>query len=480
MANESKAKLTTSEKEKLLSIYEENVNSLWRQRFHIQPILGNMKAISCFYADEKNQYIYYTNDTIQEKRDNWYGVNVIDNAFMENGGIVLEPNLLWDNVGIGSGTSFVEDNETYFIYIGNHVGLQNEEKKYVLLAKKDDDERILKGKKPLFEIHDLEISSNPKLIHRDKYYILIGGKDKNRGKLFLYASDELFKGYSYQGEFKVKGYDELGKNVKSFDIITINGFDVLVMTVENDSESYGESTIYFIGKCNFENKEFSTQHEMQELDFGFDFSDARFMQSANSTYFIGKLGDEKPSYEVLQQYPTLDSLSCIRKCILKNGKLYCTPAFAKEVLQDELLLEAKEGNLLKDTLQGRMPKCAILHLENPELESVEFDLFSNQKKLGFMVKYEKYTKKFIINDADLENTALHRNHEKSIHLENGLKDLEIFVDNSSIEIFVNHGEFTFSSRLFATANEHLLRMSAKNVNLTIHSIKRATNDQFRI
>ena len=202
MPTETKANLTNSEMEELKNKYKENVDSLWRQTFHIQPILGNLNDISCFYADKKNQYIYYNNDTLEEGRNNWYGVNIIDNVIMENTGLVLEPNLLWDNSSIESGSSFQEDDRTYFVYVGKSVGLQNEEKQYLLLAKKTEEGKLIKGKKPLFEINDIDINGNAKLIHADKYYVILSGTRSNIGKLYLYSSEELFKGWEFEGELK--------------------------------------------------------------------------------------------------------------------------------------------------------------------------------------------------------------------------------------------------------------------------------------
>ena len=181
---------------------------------------------------------------------------------------------------------------------------------------------------------------------------------------------------------------------------------------------------------------------------------------------------------ILQANPSLASLSCVRKCILKNGKLYSTPGFTLDVIQDELLLEAREGKILKDSIQGRMPKRAIIHLENLDNESVEFNLFVDEKVRGFLFKYEKYTKKCIINDEDLVHTSKESIHEKSVQLQDGLKEFDMLVDHSSVEIFINGGEYVLSSRIFPTAEEHLLRMMAKNVNLTIYSTKQITSDHF--
>jgi beta-fructofuranosidase len=43
-------------------------------------------------------------------------------------------------------------------------------------------------------------------------------------------------------------------------------------------------------------------------------------------------------------------------------------------------------------------------------------------------------------------------------LENGLFHLRIFIDRSSVEIFVNDGDAVFTSRIFPTEKEHFFRL----------------------
>ena len=64
-------------------------------------------------------------------------------------------------------------------------------------------------------------------------------------------------------------------------------------------------------------------------------------------------------------------------------------------------------------------------------------------------------------------------------LEAGLNHLRIFVDASSIEIFVNDGDAVFTSRVFPTEQEHWFRIQG-DVFSRLWTMKKAVRDSFLI
>ena len=69
---------------------------------------------------------------------------------------------------------------------------------------------------------------------------------------------------------------------------------------------------------------------------------------------------------------------------------------------------------------------------------------------------------------------------RRIALENGLSSLEIYVDHSVVEIFINGGEYTVSSRIFPEASERVIRMGGSNIDLLIWKPVKAVEDDFVI
>ena len=64
-------------------------------------------------------------------------------------------------------------------------------------------------------------------------------------------------------------------------------------------------------------------------------------------------------------------------------------------------------------------------------------------------------------------------------LENGLSHLRIFIDRSSVEIFVNDGDAVFTSRIFPTEEEHFFRMEG-DLFPRLWTLKPAIKEEFLI
>ena len=64
-------------------------------------------------------------------------------------------------------------------------------------------------------------------------------------------------------------------------------------------------------------------------------------------------------------------------------------------------------------------------------------------------------------------------------LESSLFHLRIFIDRSSVEIFVNDGDAVFTSRVFPTKEEHFAKIEGDTFN-RLWTLKPAVKDQFLI
>ena len=69
--------------------------------------------------------------------------------------------------------------------------------------------------------------------------------------------------------------------------------------------------------------------------------------------------------------------------------------------------------------------------------------------------------------------------ERTRPLENGLYHLRIYVDSSSVEIFVNDGEAVFTSRVFPKEAEHFCHVEG-DAFVRMWTMKRAVKEQFLI
>lgn len=136
---------------------------------------------------------------------------------------------------------------------------------------------------------------------------------------------------------------------------------------------------------------------------------------------------------------------------------------------------------MTDTMHGRTPAACVIHVDDPDDNAFELGLYSQTLKKGFSIIYEPNHKYFTIDRGDLENQCnTMYGTDRRIKLENGLKSLEIFVDHSTVEIFINHGEYVMSSRIFPKPSEHLIRMRGKDISLIVWKANSTVADDFKI
>ena len=97
-----------------------------------------------------------------------------------------------------------------------------------------------------------------------------------------------------------------------------------------------------------------------------------------------------------------------------------------------------------------------------------------------IMSYDEAKKEIVVDRSGMKLTF---NEEEGFSrtrpLEAGLNHLRIFVDASSIEIFVNDGDAVFTSRVFPTEEEHHFRIWG-DVFPRLWTLKRAIRDHFLI
>ena len=97
-----------------------------------------------------------------------------------------------------------------------------------------------------------------------------------------------------------------------------------------------------------------------------------------------------------------------------------------------------------------------------------------------MISYNSSTKKLGIDRSGLKNRInTNWGESRTKVLDNPLTKLRIFIDHSSIEIFVNDGEAVFSGRIFPTEEEKQFVVSP-NATCHIYNINPSVTDDFII
>ncbi|MBE6129046.1 MAG: sucrose-6-phosphate hydrolase [Erysipelotrichaceae bacterium] len=485
--------ISPDDRYELQNLHERIAQSRWRSTFHVQPVTGLMNDPNGFSWFDGKWHLYYQWFPFGAVHGlkHWYHVESEDLAVWENKGLAMKPDILYDNYGCYSGSAFIEDGTMYFAYTGNNKDVFGQRHPYQVLAWIDEKGELQKLDHPLLTQPEgyTEHFRDPKLFtHNGKYYILVGAQDtQEHGKFLLYSSDQLKQGWKLEGELKVRGYDHFGFMVECPDIEKI-GDDWLLLFSPQGLEAEGElynnkyNNVYFVGRMDFENLEFVPNGPFRELDRGFDFYAAQCAlqnQYENKAVLAGWFGVADYTYPATDEEEWSGLQTLARELTIEDGKLIQKPAKALKQLRGRKLFEARDGSIVSDSMHGLMPQTAIMRLDDPDSESIELNLFARSRKNGFAITYDKFRRRLVVERGDLENQC---NEEfgstRTVTLEDGLKSLEIYVDRSSVEVFVNDGEYVLSSRIFPTAGENLIRMGGKNIDLVIYEAVPAVEDSF--
>jgi beta-fructofuranosidase len=423
----------------------------------------------------------------------WYRVSSDDLVHWKNEGLALKPELLYENSGCYSGSGLPEKDTLYLAYTGNAKDYAKNRYQYQLLAKMDRYGRITKCEKPLIYPNPdyTEHQRDPKLFaYKDRYYILMGAQNpEKKGVMLLYSANSPEGTWQFDGELKVRGYETFGFMCECPCIERIGDKWILLFSpqgIEAEGDLYQQkyNNVYFIGDFDPEKLEFIPDGPYQELDRGFDFYAAQCASQevyrdaavligwASCPDYTTPLTDEI-GYSHIQTLPRL--------LTIEDGKLMQRPAPDMKKLEGEVLFKAENGTITADKLHGLMPRTAIIHLENPSLQSTELSLYSKNGRRGFEISYDRNAKVLTVDRSALNHQI---NEEcgavRRIALENGLSALDVYVDRSSVEIFVNNGEKVVSARVFPEADERILRMGGKDINLSIYSPLKSVEDNFII
>ena len=215
-------------------------------------------------------------------------------------------------------------------------------------------------------------------------------------------------------------------------------------------------------ECDFEEGNFAVQ-EIHQLDRGFDFyAQQTFEDEKGRRILIGWMGIPDAEYT----NPTVEAgwqhgLTLPRELTVRNGKLCQQPVEELKELRDgngENCLfsnPGRESALLADSFVYE----AEVELEN--CESLQMTL-----RDGVTFCYEDHRAVL-----DLGNVGSGRT-TRSAALDS-LRNLRIFADTSSIEIFINDGEEVFTSRMYSREGRVSLSGICKG-KMTLYPLKKIT------
>lgn len=447
--------------------------SIYRQTFHIQPETGLLNDPNGLIFYKGKYYVshqWFPLGAVHGLKY-WYNYTSDDLVTFEAQGPLLEPDTKYDSHGVYSGSAFEYNDHLYYMYTANHRDHQWERHASQMLARMNEDGTVEKLPKPVIQKQPEGYTSHfrdPKVFTvDDSYYAIIGAQNTNeQGRLLLYKTTDIVN-WEYVGELTTRLKD-FGYMWECPDYFQLNDYDVMLfcpqgLAPEEDKYRNIYQSGYLLGHVDLETLTFDHQ-EFIELDKGFDFyAPQTFTDEEGRRVLIGWMGLPEIHYPTDSE-GWAHCLTLPRVLTVEDGKLKQRPYPELKKLRhnkETALGYANKFNRKLYPYDGKQYELIIDILEN-EASEIYIELRTSKTESS-LISYNKRSNKLTFNRAD--SGALPSNVEdveRSTTLDTPLKQLQIFVDTSSIEIFCNDGERVLTSRIFPSEDAVGIKTSTES------------------
>lgn len=479
-------KFAKDNEEKSILINQDKVNSdYWRQKYHIQGIVGLINDPNGFSQFNGKYHMFYQWNPLgtDHKNKTWAHSTSYDLLHWTREKTALRPDTWYSKNGVYSGSGFVHNGKLYLMYTGNVKNNEGIRESYQCIAISDDGINFDRWEPSIINSPEgyTRHIRDPKVWEKNgKFYAVLGAQSiEEKGKVLLYSSDNI-KDWFLEGEIAGSNRGTLGDfgymwECPDFftlkDEITGEYVDVLVFSpqgIEPDGDLYNNKfqTGYLLGKLYYDIPEFKNTSEFVEMDRGNDFYAPQSMEDDKGRRIIvGWMGIPEE-----EDFPTV-----------KNEWLHCLTLPRVLKLRDGIIYQEPIEEM--KTIRGEQEY--IKFDNNTVTKGKEIEIFKNSKTYELLASFKPKSDKFNgdillklrVNEDDTSSTDIkfdHKNKKLILDRSKGeqtdkrtrqvyLGDIDelklnIFVDNSSVEIFVNDGIEVFSSRIFPKNDAHLIKI----------------------
>lgn len=445
-------------------------------KYHIYPecgLLNDPNGLS-YYNNEYHVFYQWYPFEATHGMKHWAHVKSKDLINWSRDGNILIPNLEYEKNGCYSGNAIEKDGDLYIFYTANYKTPEGKIPKQALAIMNKDGIITKYEKNPIIDGAPEGMSGeirDPFVFERNgKYFMLLGGKSNdNKGKLILYVSKNLME-WKYKGIVNIP-HASFGYMLECPSFCNIDGKDVLIispMGLEKKKYRYNNefSSVYMIGNLDVENMIFNIDYT-DELDCGFDFYAPQVFYGKDKepimfAWFGCGEQDLKSDKDMWKH-----SLTMPRILSIKDNRLYSEPI--KGFKENINLVKAGKSKhisidensyMLSVDIKNDNSKTKII-FGREDIWSIEIDFREN------LVTFDRSNLDFKISPKfGLERIATFN--------ECDILTLDIFVDNSFIEVYVGNGERTFTARVFNDARE-IEFISKSNINYKLYDCSNITS-----
>lgn len=449
--------------QELLELQTKAANSKTITHYHIHPISGLINDPNGFSYYNGEYHLFcqaYPFGPVHGLKS-WIHFTSPDLVHWQYRGQAINPDTDKDNAGAYSGSGFVHNGNLLLMYTGNHRDPDWTRIPYQLIDEMDQKGHFHKWDEDLIPQpdHVTEHFRDPQLFeHEGQYFVLVGAQDKKTktGQIDVFASNDLHNWHE-DGYLHFTDKD-MGYMIECPNLVFVDQKPVLIFCPQGIDKSVVHydniyPNMYIIGdQVDLSKAEFKTnQSSPLNLDEGFDvYATQAFNAPDGNAYAVSWVGLPDLSYPSDNE-GWANMYSQVKRLEIKHNKLYQHPVKAIESLRydkQEITSGMQTGSQYEVKLTIKKGQKGQLHLNaNQDLTN------------GLTLDFNTGTDAKLTIDRDQSNPLVNSDYgtKRTIPLDDTEDlDLDIFVDHSLCEIFVNDGEHVATLRFFANEGDQTI------------------------
>lgn len=440
----------------------------YRLHYHIMPPLGLLNDPNGWIQWKGTYHLFYQWMPFQTGHGAkfWGHYTSEDLVNWRHEEIALTPAEWFEKNGCYSGSAIEHNGELYAFYTGNVKDEEGNRETYQCLATSTDGIHFDK-KGPVVHLPEgyTPHFRDPKVWEQDgSYYMVVGAQtDDLKGAVALFSSEDL-RDWTNLGVLAGGGKGrlrEFGYMFECPDLFRLGDQDVLIFSPQGlEPNGMKYHNVYQAGYTvgTFDTDEVVYDHgDFYELDHGFDFYAPQTTEDEHGRRVMFAWMSVPDQNE--QNHPTIDhqwlhNMTLPRELKLVDGRVYQVPVKELEnlrscgAIEHEVKLK-QESRLLKD-VEG---KAVELQLEEIDVNGGWFAIeFGGAARLVYSSEQQIFT---LERASYVDGVVEKRQTELA-----DLNELQIFVDTSSIEVFVNEGKQVFTARFYPAPNNDSIEFTA--------------------
>ena len=452
---------------------EKEEKLLFREHFHLMPPVGWLNDPNglCQFEGVYHAFFQYSPFDAEGGVKMW-GHYISDNMLdWKYQGVALYPDQPFDCHGVYSGSALVEDGKMYLYYTGN-VKLEDGEYDYIRTGREgntvlvsSEDGIHFGHKKQLMRNTDYPDDltchvRDPKVWkEQDTYYMVQGARTKEDvGQILVFTSKDKV---NWKFKSRIESKEPFGYMWECPDYFTIGDKKILSASVQGlEGGIWEERNVYQSGYFEVEGDILSSYKlgEYKLWDYGFDYyAPQSFETEDGRRIHISWMG--MPDCEAYTNLTIADGwqhcFTLPREIYVKDGKICQRPI--RELDYKETITKTAENKLQADS-------CKAYDLKIDKIQNNQFCIALAEELL-----LEYTDGRFRMRFTDNRKTCVSAGRDCRYVETDEVTNIRVIADVSSVEVFVNDGEYVFSTRYYP--DKYSINVQAEGADICLAEIK---------